>query len=557
MNNSSTNFMRFLHLGFLGTASLLFVSGAAMAQPDAGQTLQETQQQAPALPEASPDFVIEAPRSAAPVQGGPKVVIQFIEIEGNNAFSDDALLAATGFGQQQSLDLAGMKALAERITDFYRAQGYPFARALVPAQTMSGDVLKIHVVEGVYGSVQVTGHNESRDAQAQKFLSCLKTGGVIKGEPLERATLILDDQPGYRITPIIRPGQHVGSGDLMVKLERENLLGGDVGLDNHGNRYTGRARGYADFYANSPFMLGDQFKISALYTEEDMWFGSASYSLPVGHSGLRASFGYTHTAYELGKEFARLDAHGTADVASGGLSYSLLRSQKANVTLGIAYQHKWLKDEEDSAGTRNSKTSASLPIGLNFDRRDTFGGGGITYGAFSWTPGRLDLDSDLKRIDNITAHSDGRFDKLNLDLARLQALGNNFTAFGRVSGQWSADNLDSSESFGLGGPDGVRAYPTGEGYGDEGALMQLELRYKVDAFEPYMFYDYGHVKFNNDPWAAGDNTRSVAGPGLGVRFEKGGWHADASAAWSTVGGDPQSDTKDSSPMVWLRTGYKF
>jgi len=87
--------------------------------------------------------------------------------------------------------------------------------------------------------------------------------------------------------------------------------------------------------------------------------------------------------------------------------------------------------------------------------------------------------------------------------------------------------------------------------------MQLELRYKVDAFEPYMFYDYGHVKFNNDPWAAGDNTRSVAGPGLGVRFEKGGWHADASAAWSTVGGDPQSDTKDSSPMVWLRTGYKF
>jgi len=37
--------------------------------------------------------------------------------------------------------------------------------------------------------------------------------------------------------------------------------------------------------------------------------------------------------------------------------------------------------------------------------------------------------------------------------------------YGRVSAQWASKNLDSSQKFGLGGPNGVRAYPSGEGYG--------------------------------------------------------------------------------------------
>src|SRR5690606_37811329 len=143
-----------------------------------------------------------------------------------------------------------------------------------------------------------------------------------------------------------------------------------------GNRYTGRIRGLADIYANSPFLFGDQIRNSTIYTEEDMWFGSAGYSLPVGFSGLRANLGYSHTYYQLGETFSDLDAHGTADVASAGMSYPLLRSQKSNLLLDATYQHKWLTDEQDTAGDKDKKNSDAVPVTLAFDRRDSLWGSG-------------------------------------------------------------------------------------------------------------------------------------------------------------------------------------
>jgi hemolysin activation/secretion protein len=52
-----------------------------------------------------------------------------------------------------------------------------------------------------------------------------------------------------------------------------------------------------------------------------------------------------------------------------------------------------------------------------------------------------------------------------------------FTLYASFSGQRASKNLDSSEEFFLGGPNGVRAYPQGEGAGDEGWLSRLELRH--------------------------------------------------------------------------------
>lgn len=545
---------RFLSLTAM--AVILPATSFAQVQPDAGQTLQEIKQQ-PTLEREDSRLDIQVPTVEAAVPGGPQVRITAIELNGNSALKDEELMAVIGDAPGKSYDLAGMKNIANRITSYYHMRGYPFARAFVPAQTMAGGTLRLEIVEGRYGAVQVTGDDPNASA-AQGFLSSLRTGDVITGPRLERASLILDDQPGYRVTPIIRPGQEVGTGDLDVRLERDKRFGGEISASNHGNRYTGRAQARADLYANSPFMFGDQVKLSTIYTEEDMWYGALEYNAPLGTSGLRGNVGYTHTYYELGKEFSSLDAHGTAKIVSAGVDYPILRSQKANVMLGATYQHKWLRDEIDLTNADDRKTSDSLPVALNFDFRDSFGGGGITYGAFSWTHGILNLDNGLEIIDAASAKSDGHFDKINLDVARLQALPvPNLSFFARASAQAAADNLDSSEDFGLGGPNGVRAYPTGESYGDEGWLTQMEVRYQIEDFTPYAFYDYGQSRTNQDPWAAGDNSRSLGGGGIGVRYEYQGFNADLSAAWRNVGGEPQSDSKDATPLVWGRVGYKF
>lgn len=524
----------------------------AQVVPDAGRVLRELAP--PTLPTPKPANGIEIaqPQMAPTLPGGVQVMLHTVVFSGNTRFGDAQLRAVLGNVANQSYDLAGLRALAARISEFYQRSGYPFARAYLPAQPLTDGRLRIEVLEGRYGQVRASGQDKLA-AAAQPFLATLKPGAPIATGLLERATLILDDQPGITTAPIVRPGQEPGTGDLEVQVSRTRRFSGEAGLDNHGNRYNGQYRARVNGRWDSPFLFGDQIQLRSLLTDERMWLGSLSYSLPLGASGLRGQVGYSHTAYQLGKQFAVLDATGTARVSSLGLTYPLLRSRQANVSLGVSFQHKQLQDKQGLANTEDNKQSDVVPLTLSFDLRDDLAGGGITYGTIGWTPGRLRLDGALRAIDQATVGSEGSFRRANLDLARLQNLGKGWTGYGRISAQRAGKSLDSSEGFGLGGADGVRAFPAGEGYGDEGLLAQLELRYGAGDFAPFVFHDAGSVRNKEQAATAGSSRRSFAGSGVGVRFQSARWNAEMSMAWRTVGGDTASQR----PRVWLTAEYKF
>lgn len=548
---------RRLRLSLLAAALLSAPIAHAQQAPDAGRTLQETTPRPLEVPRPAPRLDIAPAKEADLLPGGQSVTLSRITIRGNTLYTEAELLALLGDYSGKSFDLAGLQALARKITEHYRTQGYPFARTLIPVQKLEGGVLALQVIEGRYG--RITAQGDKADA-AQAFLAPLKPGEVIATAPLERATLILSDQPGIKISPILRPGQEVGTGDLVVEVASEPAFKGELGIDNHGNRYSGEYRARANGQWDSPFMLGDQIKAQALLSDEGLWQGSLGYSLPLGTSGLRGGLGYAHTYYELGKDFANLKAHGTADVMSLDLSYPILRSLTANLILGVGVQHKALEDRQDATNTRNDKRSDLLPITLQFDRRD---GSGITYGSLAYTAGRLKLDAVLEAADIASGRNTrGRFDKWNLDLARLQTTPlSNLTLFGRLSAQWAGKNLDSSERFLLGGATGVRAYPLGEASGDEGWLAQLEARYRLGAAEPYLFYDAGAIRFNAKPDgitpAVTKNHRLISGAGLGLRIASGPWNLNATIAWRNQGGQPQSDSQDRHPRAWLAAGWRF
>ena len=539
----------------LGVA-LCHFSPAAQAQvpPDAGQTLQQLQPPI-AAPRESQPLKIQAPLDSAPIApGGAAVILNAVKLSGNSVFSEETLRAALGDVTGKTFDLAGLRGLAQRITDVYQAGGYPFARAILPPQDLANGDLRIEVIEGRYGVVQAQGDDSVLARQATAFLDGLLPGSVIASAPLERAALLLDDLPGIQTSATMRPGTQAGTGDLIVQVARDQRVRGDIGLDNAGSRYTGKNRVRANVDINSPFLLGDQLTVRALLSEEKLWLGSLGYSLPLGTSGLRGNVGYSHTSYELAKEFASLHANGTAKVASAGLSYPILRSQKANLTLIATYQSKDLHDNRDSTQTYESKSSQSMPLALQFDYRDAFDG--ITYGSASWTPGKLKLDAGLTAVDDYK--SNGRFHKVNLDVVRLQSLPAGFNLMAHLSWQQANKNLDSSEKLSLGGASGVRAYPSGEATGDEGGLVQLELRYDAGAYTPYAFMDAGRITVNAKPVVAGDNRRSLSGGGLGLRYQRQAWSADVALAWRTLGGRSLSETNsDPKPRVWLNVEYRF
>ncbi len=536
----------------------LLLPAHAQQAPDAGQNLRQLTPRDIAPSRPGPVVELPAPMADSALAGGATATVTGLRFSGNTMLDSSTLTAAVGDVAGKAYDLAGLKALAQRATEAYRAAGYPFARAYLPAQALGGGELQIAVVEGRYGQID--------GGAAQAWLGRLKPGEVIHNAALERSTLILSDQPGIQISPVMRPGQETGTGDLVVNARRVPAFGGDASLDNHGNRYTGAHRASVSLRYDSPFLWGDQLTARLLASDQQQWLGSVGYSAPLGTGmldGLRGQLAYSHTAYELGKDFSQLDATGNAKTTSAGLSAPIVRSQRANLGVSATFQHKALSDENGLAGASFHKSSRSLVLSLNFDQRDALWGGGVSYGALAYTGGQLRLDGAQAQSDISSGrHTRGHFGKWNLDVARVQNTGlANLSLIARVSAQATAKNLDSSEGYSLGGTSGVRAYPQGEASGDHGWTAQLEARLQVGALAPYAFYDAGRVSFNAKTGALASppthNHRSLGGAGLGLRHQQGPFSVDAALAWRTRGGVPSSDTRDSQPRLWLAAKYTF
>lgn len=541
-----------------GALALLMISLTAAGQtpPDAGRTLLEQTQ--PPTPPSDRVIPLVIPRSTDDAtQGGVTVAIREITFTGNQIIDSATLTHAVGDPGGRKFSYADLLALTERVAQIYRQHGYPFVRATLPPQDLSTGKLNIDILEGHYGRVQAEGE-QWLVLGAAPFLAVLRSGDPIESTRLERVMLLLDNQPGIRVTPYISPGKERGEGELTAKIERKSYWEGDVGYDNTGNQYTGGDRLHANFVANSPFLFGDRITLRTLISNEILWLGSLDYEMPLGGRGLRAQFGYAHTDYQLGKQYETLDATGYAHVVSTKLSYPLIRSQTRNVSVAASYQHKWLEDRYNATGITQDKSSDGLPLSLQFDQSDRLIEGGITYGVLTWTIGHLQLDGNLRSADATTAQTQGSFAKWNLDVARIQRLSGSFSAYARFSGQWTNGNLDSSERFGLGGVYGVRAYPMGEGTGDRGWLGQIELRYAFGPLTPYLFYDAGEVKINAKPWSTDANQkRKLSGSGIGLRADYQNWLADTTIAWKNQGGAATADNMHRNPRYWFVLTKRF
>ena len=276
--------------------------------------------------------------------------------------------------------------------------------------------LRVELLEGRYGQIKPISSRPDWAEQAAPYLSMLQPDTVIRSPELERSVLILGDLPGVAVTPLMQPGEKVGTGDLLVELAPAPALVGSIGADNHGNRYSGAHRLQLNLDWNSPFSLGDQVSLRSLFSDQKLWLGSLGYSRPLGRHGLRAEASYSHSDYQLGKEFADSKAQGYAKTATLGLSYPVLRSNAANVKLSLRYQYKRLQDR--NLNSSDDKSSQSLPLSLDFDRRNSLGLGGISYGSLSVTNGRLRLSDALVGLDSNQTR--GRFLKFNLDLVQQQ-----------------------------------------------------------------------------------------------------------------------------------------
>ncbi|HLP02154.1 MAG TPA: ShlB/FhaC/HecB family hemolysin secretion/activation protein [Opitutaceae bacterium] len=570
-----------MHPRFLRPLAALAISAVSLgaplraAAPDAGQVLRDQ----PQLPEenhpAAP--LIPEPAAAPPAAAAAGVVVEVkgFRFTGHAELAAESELQAAVAGWVgRSIAAAELPSVTTAVTALLRRKGFLLARAYFPPQDITAGTVEIAIVQAkADGSVGIRRSGGAR--MAEERLQAFATNSVAPGQPLreqdlERALLLINDLPGVVGRLLLEQGAAPGTTRVSLDVSESALLSGSVWADNFGSRYTGALRGNGVVFLNDPTGRGDQLSV-LLSGAENMRQGRATYSVPLGASGLKGNVSGSLLAYEIGKEFADLDLQGRVRTLNGWFTYPLVLRRDSGMTGSLGYEYKALADQAAGVDTRDRRL-ASGSLGLSGFFRDSLGGGGYSAGSVTATAGGVGLSripADQAQ-DRAGPRVGGSFARLNLSFSRHQQLPGGFSFLVAYFGQRASGNLSSSEKFTLGGPYGVRAYPIGEASGDEGHQFNFELRrdlrlgHRGGSLELVGFFDTGSIHLNKDRWtgdvssATRKNSYQLSGAGVGLNY---GWRNRLSLrlsyAWR-IGANPgrspdgyNADGRDAPGCFWV------
>ena len=536
---------------------ILKPASSSALTPDAGAILhqEQTLEKARSLPRdtARPVLLNVTPTSAVP--DNEKIFVREFRIEGRllriKAEELQGLLA--GYAGRD-LTFSELRMAAARITQYYGDRGYFLARAIVPKQEVQDGVVVIVVNEGQLDSVEPVRINGNelrmREHFARRFIT-IPLNESLHRPSLERGLLNLNDNPGISATADLKPGTAPGTTKIVVDALEGPLLNGSLSMDNGGSRYVGSWRAIGTININDPFRYGDQLSMTGIAaTGEVFRMGKVGYSLPISASGLRANVAYTDLYYELGKEMATDPvSFGKARNLSVSLRYPIFRSAGTALFIGSGYD--WKSTINESSGLQTSNKRLDIyNVNLTWQRTDMFLGGGFTQLQVGDVEGTLDLSgcrSELLNDQGVGgAQTDGTYRKFIWQALRIQRGTERLSFRLSADGQFAQKNLDGSEKISLGGPAGVRAYPSGEASGDDGGKLSIDAKYlafkgtEFGDIVPSFFIDYGWIRQYRDSSLIAQmstpNTYSLSGLGIGVDVVKPGKY-DFKFVWAKALGD--------------------
>jgi hemolysin activation/secretion protein len=194
------------------------------------------------------------------------------------------LLKIARFTPGSQLTLPELQAMASRISEYYRSNGYFVARAYLPVQDISSHVVTIAVVEGHLGTVTLRNQSHLSNRLADAALQGLDSGDIITIEPLEHRLMLLSDFPGVKVKSTLVPGSLPGTTDLIVDIDPGRRVNGSVDADNGGNPYTGAIRLGATVNINELAGRGDVLTFRGVTSGSGLKYGRVAYQMRFGRA---------------------------------------------------------------------------------------------------------------------------------------------------------------------------------------------------------------------------------------------------------------------------------
>ena len=456
---------------------------------------------------------------------------------------------------------------------YYRKNNY-LARAILPPQDLTQGVLLIDVIESVFSKIEI--EQELADLpNTQEHVTALiesqqKTGEPLNTQSLDRALALANDVPGINAQGSLRQGREPGETELLLKLYQGRTRQAELNIDNGGSRSTGAIRLMATLNWFNPGDFADLLNAVAVHTQGSD-YARLAYSVPVGTDGWRMGVNASSMNYKvIVGDQGMVGAFGEAITKGLEWVYPLLRADDRSTTVTLAADTKKFQNTSAQGLVMSDYEAKVMSAQVSGFFRDLNPGGGTGTYSLQLSHGNINLDGSLsQQTDKNTVKTEGEFNKLRLNGTWQQAITTSTSTFVSYTGQLSDKNLDSSEKMQLGGMNGVRAYPTGEGSGSDGQMVQFELRHQLESgINMAAFYDWGQVYLQHNPDYPGGpaNNRNIykgIGASVGYTTEDG---INIKATWARkignnpnpnpINGNDQDGTRDRN-RYWLQVTLPF
>lgn len=468
------------------------------------QRLQRYYQQEQSAPKKAEDPLHEKqpakPAKPAAAAGGPSFVLKRVEFTHSALLDANTLHEAVKAYIGRPMNKAELDAMLDQVNDLYRARHITTARAILPAQTVTGGVVRIELVEGRLGEITVAGAKHVRESFILRRLQ-QKPGQIVDSDQLRKRLIYLNETTDLRVRALLAPGAGRGQTDIHLEVQEPDRHDLVAFLDNNGVDSTGRYR------------LGLQGHIYGLFGVDDLLEGNVahsrggndgavSYSVPLSITNGRLGVSLAHSQINiLDRAFRNLDITGTSTVESLNYKQPFMATLQTQVSGVAAYT---VTDSITRIGGKQiaDTTNHSATLGISLDHSSEGRRWNITQ-----LVTRLDSNEPMlgKAQFNLTPGS----------AFLIQRLGKSHWAL-RANAGWqfsSGTNVPSANLFQIGGPGSVRGYERGVLAGPRGYYVDLELhRAFSERLDLFAFADHGEVR------AQYPNSSAITGAGIGGMY---------------------------------------
>ena len=457
-----------------------------------------------------------------------KVVIKKFIIEGNYSVAESEIQDLIKDFLNKELTLLELDVAAENITNFYINKGL-WARAVLPDQEITNNELKIKIIEAKLGKVIFQKNPDTNlgisEKLAEKYLKKNQDEEKIFNiNNLNKNIQLLDSLPGINSTASLQSGEVDGETDVIVEINETKLVSGNIKTDNHGSRSSGYARVSTALNFNGLLNVGESWSLQNVHTTGSDYY-ALGLTIPIGVSGLSATFRGSEMDYNLGIPLKSSDPEGNSNSLSMSLNFPSFNLGKLTTSINFGISNNTYLNKTN-AGISSEKSNFKGNLDLNFNLIDQIFGGGANNFTISMTKGEIDLGDTPSNLasDQTSANTNGEFEKFTINFSRLQSLSSNHALFFSTNGQYGGTNLDPGEQLSLGGVSGIRGYPNSEASGSHGLISSLEHRFSYNnRIQTKLFYDFGRVfqyKNTYTDWNSSNpslnNSYNLSGAGFGV-----------------------------------------